>query len=776
MMRFLFWMLMLFMGCGAAYAQQYDRVKIHVPTAEEWRALRQLPVAADHGMRKGNHFTTELRLDEVEMVREAGLDVEVLIQDVSEYYRKRSASGSSTPKSMASGCEGAAIEVPTGFELGSMGGFFTYEEYVAHLDNMAALYPNLITVKQAIGGFQSHEGRPIYWVRISDNPNVDENEPEVLYTAIHHAREAGTLSQLVFYMYHVLEQYALNAEVADLVNNTEMYFIPLINPDGYVYNQTIAPQGGGMWRKNRRNNNNGTYGVDLNRNYSYQWGGAGTSSDTDSDVYKGPSPMSEPELQAIEWFAAQHEFITALNYHSYADQLLFPWGYTDAFECSDHDAFTAITDEMVAHNGYLNQQSALLYPAAGDSDDWGYAVTNDRPAIYSMTAEIGGDNDGFWPAQQDIIPLSIENVHQNLTLARSAANYARAKDRSPLVLQGSAHLAYSLKRIGWQGGDFTVSVEPVAGIASVGNANEHSGLAIGQTVVDSIPCTLAANLQPGDAIVYVLAVDNGLYTVRDTVTKVFGSTVSLFANSGQPSQDWTGNATWDLTSSTYVTAPYSLTDSPSGNYPNSSSRVVETAQPIDLSDYEAAFLRFSVKWAIEQGWDYAQVSASANGNNWVPLCGNYTVRGNEYQDDGQPVLDGFQETWVREEMDLSAFVGGSVYIQFRLESDQSVREDGIYIDDVEVLGISSVTGVDDAQHASTLMAWPNPNDGVLNLMLDTSAQVRVYNGAGQCVYTKALNSGQHAWQFPTSCADGVYWVQALSEEGTQQVSKVVLAR
>ncbi len=114
------------------------------------------------------------------------------------------------------------------------------------LDSMALLYPNLITVKQAISPINSIQGRPIYYVKISDNPNVDEPEPEVLYTALHHSREPASLSQLIFFMWYLLENHSTDPDVQFLVNNTELYFIPCVNPDGYEYNKTTNP----IWRWN----------------------------------------------------------------------------------------------------------------------------------------------------------------------------------------------------------------------------------------------------------------------------------------------------------------------------------------------------------------------------------------------------------------------------------------------------------------------------------------------------------------------------------------------
>ena len=142
------------------------------------------------------------------------------------------------------------------------------------LDQMHQLYPNLISARSDIKDptsdenphiHETYEGRFLQWVKISDNPNDNENEPEILYTALHHAREPGSLQQLIFYMWYLLENYAQDDVIKEILDNTELYFVPCVNPDGYIYNETNDPQGGGMWRKNRYNN----HGVDNNRNYSY---------------------------------------------------------------------------------------------------------------------------------------------------------------------------------------------------------------------------------------------------------------------------------------------------------------------------------------------------------------------------------------------------------------------------------------------------------------------------------------------------------------------------
>ena len=118
-----------------------------------------------------------------------------------------------------------------------------------------------------------------------------------------------------------------------LVDNRELYFIPVINVDGYVYNENTNPNGGGNWRKNRRDNGGGIFGVDPNRNYSFQWGfnNSGSSPTPSSSTYRGTGPFSEPETQAIRDFVNGQDFTMAFNYHSFSNVLIFPYDYQIKF-------------------------------------------------------------------------------------------------------------------------------------------------------------------------------------------------------------------------------------------------------------------------------------------------------------------------------------------------------------------------------------------------------------------------------------------------------------
>ena len=317
-----------------AFNQNYSRVKVYA-NAFELDRLSQHGVTVDHGIRKeGVFFISDFSKREIEIMQEQEYKYDILIEDVEAYYvdllKDKSPSQelkNATCSSAGGGSGGYSAPVtPTNFNLGTMGGYLKYTEMLAELDAMVAQYPNLITAKAPISTFLTIENRPIYHVKISDNPNTNEAEPKILYTAIHHAREPMSLMETIFFMWYVLENYNTSAEIAYLVNNTQMYFVPCINPDGYIYNETTNPNGGGMWRKNRRNNGGGVYGVDLNRNYSYGWGTTGTSTNTSNDTYCGTSAFSEPETQAMRWLVQNNNFEMAFNAHTYAKDILFPIG------------------------------------------------------------------------------------------------------------------------------------------------------------------------------------------------------------------------------------------------------------------------------------------------------------------------------------------------------------------------------------------------------------------------------------------------------------------
>lgn len=764
------------------FGQSYSKCKVF--TGEKGiEKLSRMGIAADHGVvKQGSYFISDFSEKEIRKMKEEGFRVEIMIEDVVSWYRERSETKEVTRNSGCNQVSGFDPLVPSNFQLGSMAGFFTYQEFLDELDQMQQLYPDLITVKAPIDAFQTHEGRPIYWVRISDFATNDENEPEVLYTAIHHAREPASLSSTLFYMWYLLENYASSPEVQHLVNDTEMYFIPMLNPDGYIENQVSEPGGGGMWRKNKRDNGDGTRGVDLNRNYSYDWGTTGVSFDTDSDVYPGPNAFSEPETQAVKWFCENRDFTYAFNAHTYGNLMLFPIGSQITEFAEDHDYLQALGSHMVQYNGFVAQKSSDLYPASGDSDDYMYMDDlTIKPRIFAYTPEIGSDADGFWPAAADIIPICQGMVFSNLVLAHAAHNYWVIKETDPTSLTSmSGYFHYTLNRLGMSGDPVTVSIDPLDGIQFVGTADPV--LAAPNVLLnDSISYDLLPSVQPGDEISFVLVSDFGTYILRDTIRKVFGNPTVQFIDQASNENNWTGS--WASTGESYYSPSASFTDSPNADYENFDSRTYVFASPVDLTHATQAKVEFYAKWAIEDNYDYARLEVSVDGGqNWIGQCGKYTnpgVSGNGgVQPEEEPVYDGFQTSWVLEEISLNDYLGETIRLRFILESDQGLREDGFYFDDFKLLYDVNNVGLT-SENLPEVKVFPNPASSLLTISSPAGfqkARLRITDLQGKTLHNISLNSNLKSQEVETGdLPNGVYFLE-LEQEGKLSRTKFSVIR
>ncbi len=354
--------------------------------------------------------TAKVVVDDSELAQLRALrwNPRVEIEDLTSYYAERLASG---PRSSAPASYGSWLSPAYG--SGSMGGFYTYSEISSVLDQIQAAYPSIVTARTSLG--QSHQGRDVWMVKVSDNPGVDEAEAEVRMDALHHAREAQGMQCVLWFLLWLCEEYGIDPTATYLVDEREIFFVLCVNPDGYAYNEQIAPGGGGMWRKNRRNNGGGSWGVDLNRNYPYQWAydDYGSSGDPDSDGYRGPSAGSEPETTAIVNLCAARDFQTALSMHCYGNVWLAAWGYIEAYP-PNWSEFQEIGDLATELNGHPHgPASIVLYTANGTTLDFDYGVED----TLCWSPEIGDGNDGFWPAQNRIVPLAEENLE---ALARTA--------------------------------------------------------------------------------------------------------------------------------------------------------------------------------------------------------------------------------------------------------------------------------------------------------------------------------------------------------------------
>ncbi len=765
--------------------KKFSKARIYFNTINDLQVLSKNGVIIDHGISKTKlHIESVFSTLEITIAKKLGFKVVILIDDMQKYILNRNKNKSQTSHKNAEPCEINSNEysTPNNFNLGTMGGFLTYAQIEQELDDMHTIYPNLITQRVNIDNYTTANSNTLQWVKISDNPDTEESEPNILYNALHHAREPASMQQLIFYMWYLLENYETNSEVKAIVDNTQLYFIPVVNPDGYIYNESTNPNGGGFWRKNRLNNGNGTFGVDNNRNYNYidsngnsVWNTSGTSNSTSADNYAGTGPFSEVENQALKWFVEQHDFSLALNNHTHGNLLLYPFSYQNV-QTVDNDTYIRISNEMASQNSFNNILSADLYFAAGDADDFMYGETSSHSKIFSMTPEIGSS---FWPEQNTIIPICKSMMYLNLTAAHLVNDFAILDDtNSPFIALSSGNLNYTLKNLGLNGlANFTVSIVPISSNLNVGSSNQHNNLAQFVDVSGTISYTLDSSITIGDTIDYKLIIDNGFFTTEKIVSKIFGTPQLLITDTGNDLSNWNTTSQWNTTNSDFFSSSSSITDSPSGNYNNNQNSILELTDIIDLTSARLASVSFYSKWDIEVGYDYVQFEISTdNGSTWQPQCGKYTKAGVANQGViDQPVYDGNQNIWVNESIDLNDYLGQIIKMRFQLVSDGGVTNDGFYFDDFMVTIIDeSVLDLTDYQLLN-IQVYPNPAKENITIYTPNinSTFIRIYNVTGQLI--KELKTQTPITTINLSnLSVGVYYIQLQNK--IQNISRKIIKK
>ena len=784
-MKNIFTLFILFLFTYNLSAQStHSKVKIMLAETE-LQQIAELGIDITEGeYRKGVYFTTDLSKREITSLENANIQHSILVEDVSDFYSQRAEADRPIGDQRDLNDK---WPVPENWEHGSMGGFYTLDEVMAELDDMATLYPELISPRYIVSeDTLTHEGRYMYWVRLSDNPEVDEDEPEILYSGVHHAREPMSVQQMIYYMWYILENYDTNPDIQILVQNTEMYFVPIVNPDGYAWNYNTNPNGGGMWRKNRSNNGDGTMGVDPNRNYGYQWGydNSGSSPYSSDETYRGPSAFSEPETKNMRDFSIAHDFRIALNYHSYSNLLLYAWGWTST-PSPDNDIFHSHASLMTVENGYtIGPASTTIYPTNGDSNDWMYGEQESKDKIFAYVPEVGGDSDGFWPSTSRIIPLCQENMLQNITAARLVGKYASIDENSPMIIDYvDGYIIYEINRLGLTDAEeFTVTLTAIDDvITSVGDADSFLNMELMQSEIDSISFELNANIESGTEFRFLLSVDNGLYTISDTITKIFGTPVPVFSDPGETIEYWTSSK-WEVTNEDSYSLENSITDSKNADYENDENSSIVLISSIDLTDVSVAFVNFWAKWDIEPAYDFVQFMVKKESeNNWTAVSGKYTKKGaNEYLDGNEPYFDGTTD-WVNEEINISAFAGEPVSFKFVLESDSYVEEDGFYFDDFLVSVVSTATSLNENSKNSIFVsnAYPNPTNGQFSIdfssgLNNSQGELQLFNSFGNMVKSKTIDESNGIINIDVNgLADGIYYY-SISFSGQQSEIKKLI--
>ncbi len=297
--------------------------------------------------------------------------------------------------------------------------YHDYNELVAALQQYATNYPQIARLEDIGDGWgkiyndADYVPHEIWALKISDNVQIDEAEPALLYTGVHHAREPVTLEICLGVADELLTKYNTDPAIRRFVDEHETWIVPLANPDGHycVTNLNYTD-----WRKNIRDNDgNGQItapgwwwypdGVDNNRNYAWHWGGLGSDADPNAETYRGPSAFSEPENQALRDLALREDFVFSIDYHSYGELVLYPYGYDNTTNAPDEQFLIPIATTLRDRIGgnYVAEQANQLYPAAGNSQDWHYGEYN----CYAFIIETGTE---FIPPGTTIPAIVTPNV------------------------------------------------------------------------------------------------------------------------------------------------------------------------------------------------------------------------------------------------------------------------------------------------------------------------------------------------------------------------------
>eukprot|EP00040_Diaphanoeca_grandis_P015837 m.81315 g.81315 ORF g.81315 m.81315 type:complete len:439 (+) comp25404_c0_seq3:46-1362(+) len=301
--------------------------------------------------------------------------------------------------------------------------FETYRPYADHrrfLLELAEENPDTVELLPSIG--KTWEDRDILTVHIKSPRSSPGDRPAVYLQSTVHAREWLATTSLAWTMKALAEGYGNNQTITYLLDNLDFYITPIVNIDGYIYTW----EENRLWRKNRRNNGGGSYGVDINRNWGPEstWCTAGSSTNPSSDTYCGAYAFSEPETAASAKFVDNHPAIRAsVDFHTYGPLLLWPWQYTydripepgyTEMDMLGESMASAINMKAQPDYRYVPEQGSDLYPHSGGMIDYCF----EKHGITAMTFE--GRGEGFVTPDSDIVPAGAEQFEGVAVLASYA--------------------------------------------------------------------------------------------------------------------------------------------------------------------------------------------------------------------------------------------------------------------------------------------------------------------------------------------------------------------
>lgn len=315
---------------------------------------------------------------------DAPVDIRCAPKDCANLWERLSSLGVDNVSVMIDDLETVMHEEkkPAGLKASSSVSGFDYSEYHGFdetdkwMDSLVAKYPDICEIVE-VG--KSYEGRMVRGIKITGNKKGVDKKAFWMDGGIH-AREWITVATVTYMLGHTLEGYGIDDEITGIVDSLNLYYVPILNPDGYEYTRN----GDRMWRKTMKPNagqSDRCKGTDPNRNWDWHWNEAGSSSDPCSESYSGSAPADQPEVKNVmNYLKTGDNFLGYINFHSYSQLWMTPWGYTytkaDDYNVQ-HAAGDAAVAALEATHGTRFQNGAIaeiIYEASGSSADYAYGA------------------------------------------------------------------------------------------------------------------------------------------------------------------------------------------------------------------------------------------------------------------------------------------------------------------------------------------------------------------------------------------------------------------
>jgi len=727
-----------------------------------------------------NSFQAICNKAELSLLTRKKLNYEIVIPDLESHLEKKLINST---ESLIN------LDETSDFKLGSMSGYFTLNEIYDFFDNLSTNHLDLIAEKFEIGN--SVENRPIYCYVVGNK--VIKDNPKLLITALHHSREPLCLMTLAYFINDILNNYEKNDEKArSILDNNLIYIVPVVNPDGYIYNQVRYPNGGGLWRKNRRMHNDTTFGVDINRNYGpYEYWNAqnfGSSTDSTIETYRGKEPFSEPETQAIKRLCESNNFKMALNLHSYGNLLLYPNSALSK-ETVDSNLFRGIARHINSKNLFCfgRDLQTVGYSSRGTSDDWMYLENDQKPKIMAFTAEIGTPADFFWPESNKIISYCqnslnlyyefLNNSYSNL-VPINYEGYFDFKDNK-------FNIDFEFQNIGLKQveNECIITFEPLNKDIEVINPIRYSQN-LKPSEIQKENFKIQRNKQIDAKLeMFRLTIQNEKYLYEDTLSFFIDKydSINLF-DKGKLKDEWILGS-WGLEFVNELNE-FVLSDSPKGFYKNNNENYLQQMTPIKLITKDA-ILEFKTMWSTEANRDACVLQISTDeGKSWSYLKTQRMIVGDGAQKSkfikGLYGLHGTFNYWNVQSVNLEDFYGQEVLFRFGLLSDQSKNFDGWYLKNIKLKLFQNTSSTESISNDRKILIYPNPltsNDKYLKIELKQGSDFiyKIFDCIGKEYFLPEVSKNEKIISLdPGILKTGIYFIVFQSKNDVNVLKIIVL--